>query len=399
MRLLDDWLKHYIAYNAYNEAPEHFHFWTGVGVIASALRRKTWLSMGYFEWTPNFYIIIVAPPGIVNKSTTIYTGQDLLTEVPGIHFGPSSLTWQAMVAELTDIGEAVPFDNGDYRQMSCLSFFVSELGTFMNFGDKELLDLLVDLWDGRVGNFVRRTMGSGKVEAVNPWLNIIGCTTPAWLSDNLPKAVIDGGFSSRCIWLFGNKKKRRIAYPHREVVPEHVDKLRLQLIHDLVEIAQLKGEFTLTEDAFKFGEQWYQKHCDKLEAGDPERTGLGGYLARTQTHVHKLAMVLSASRREDMKITKRELEDAAAILASLETELPNVFKALNTSEEMEKASDILNVVRQKRKVRRTELYQMFFHKMTSKEFSEAITSAIEAGLLEQIQSGVTLWLKVPGEGA
>jgi hypothetical protein len=396
MRLLDDWLKHYIAYNHFNEAPEHFHFWTGVGVIAAALRRKTWLPMGYFQWTPNFYIILVAPPGIVTKSTTIGIGQDLLRDLPGIHFGPSSMTWQSIISELTEVSEAVQYENGEFVQMSCLSFFVSELGNFMNFEDKQMLDLLVELWDGKIGNFTRRTMGAGKIEAVNPWMNIIGCTTPAWLTDNLPRTMIDGGFSSRCIWLFGHKKKRRIAYPQRQIIPDDMGKMKALLMHDLGEIATFKGPFVLTEEAYKCGEAWYGDHCDKLEAGDPQRTGISGYLARTQTHVHKLAMVLSAARRNDMKITEKEIKDSVAILSSIETEMPKVFTAVNTSVEMEKAGDIINVVRSKGKMRRTELYQMFFHKMTSKEFSEAISSGIDAGLLEQAQSGVTLWIKVPG---
>jgi hypothetical protein len=396
MRLLDDWLKHYIDYNHFNEAPEHFHFWTGVGVIAAALRRKTWINMGYFQWTPNFYILFIAPPGIVTKSTTIHIGQDFLREISGVHFGPDSLTWQSLIAELTEVSEAVPFDNGDYHQMSCLTFFVSELGTFINFEDTDFLDLLVDLWDGRIGNFARRTMGAGKSEAINPWLNILGCTTPAWLSDNLPRALIDGGFSSRCIWLFGYKKKRRIAYPQRLIVPAQLETLKLKLVHDLQEISQLKGEFRLTEEAYQFGESWYEKHCDKLEEGDPQRTGISGYFARTQTHIHKLAMVLSAARREDLQITKKELEDAAMILGTVESDIPKVFKSLSTSVEMEKASDILNVVRSRGKIRRTELYQMFFHKMSSKEFAESISSAVEAGYLVQVQSGVTLWIAVPG---
>ena len=73
MRNYSDWLKAYMEYAGYGEAPKYMHFWTGVSVIAGALRRKVWIDEIYFKWYPNFYIIFVAPPGVVSKSTTACT--------------------------------------------------------------------------------------------------------------------------------------------------------------------------------------------------------------------------------------------------------------------------------------------------------------------------------------
>ncbi|HEX6824749.1 MAG TPA: DUF3987 domain-containing protein [Nitrospiraceae bacterium] len=393
MRLLDDWIKNYLVLNEHNEAPMSFHFWTGVGVIASALRRKVWLPMGYFEWTPNFYVVLVAPPGIVNKSTSISIGQRLLDDVPGIRFGSTSVTWQAMIGELASASEAVLMEDGNFYQMSCLSFFVSELGTFMDFEDKRMIDMMVELWDGKLGTFSRSTMGNGITDVTNPWVNMISCTTPAWLSDNMPKTMVEGGFSARCIWVYENKKRQRIAYPQLLMMPETMKELRRKLVHDLEQIALLKGPYTLTKDAYAYGTDWYNTHCDKLEGTNGQRNGISGYMARAQTHMHKLAMVLSASRRGDLIISRRELEDAASILSEVEGEVPQVFTALSTTVEMEKAGDIVTIILTRKRIRRTELYQMFFHKMSSKEFGEAISSAIDAGYIRQSQSGTTVWLE------
>jgi len=78
------------------------HFWTGVSTLAGALRRKVWVDMGYFKWFPNFYIILVAPPGIVSKSTTAGIGMSLLRQVPDIQFGPDVITWQALVQSFAE---------------------------------------------------------------------------------------------------------------------------------------------------------------------------------------------------------------------------------------------------------------------------------------------------------
>lgn len=393
-RRLGDWLKTYMEYTAYNEAPEHFHFWTGVSVIAAALRRKVWIDMRYFQWSPNFYIILVAPPGIVNKSTTIGIGKELLNEIEGINFGPETITWQSLIVDLSECAESVPMSPTTFQTMSNLTFVIGELGTFIDFQDRRMIDVLVDLWDNRPGAWKKSTVNRGKELVVNPWMNVLGATTPAWLADNLPSSMIGGGFTSRCIWLFSTKKKRRIAYPQRQVTPTSLDKLREDLINDLRLIADIRGEYTLTEDAFKFGESWYDKHSAKLEANDAEHDTYGGYHARTQTQLHKLAMVISASQRSDLIISRKDLETAAALVDSLEEDIPKVFKSLHSTVEMGKAHELVAIVNSHKQIRRSELYQKyFFHTMSAKEFGEALQAAAEAGFIMQVNSGATVWVK------
>jgi hypothetical protein len=81
------------------------YFWVGVSAIAGALRRKVWIDQAYFRWHPNMYIILVAPPGIVSKSTTASVAMRLLRRVPGIKFGPDVVTWQALVGAFAEATE------------------------------------------------------------------------------------------------------------------------------------------------------------------------------------------------------------------------------------------------------------------------------------------------------
>ena len=57
MRQYDNWIRAYLEYTKYLEAPDSFHFWAGVSAIAGALRGKVFFDMGYFKWKPNFFII------------------------------------------------------------------------------------------------------------------------------------------------------------------------------------------------------------------------------------------------------------------------------------------------------------------------------------------------------
>ena len=176
-RNFDNFITAYMEYASVSEAPAKFHFWTAVSVIAGALRRKVWLDMGRFHWFANFYIILVAPPGW-KKSSSVGIGTSLLRRVEGVHFGPDAITWQALVTALASSKEEFMVDD-EIIPMSALTIESGELGNLINPQDREMVDLLVTLWDGRV-TFTKQTKMSGNDEVENPWVNLIACTTPIW---------------------------------------------------------------------------------------------------------------------------------------------------------------------------------------------------------------------------
>ena len=187
-RRLPNWLDAYLEYTQWNESPERFHLWTGVSTIAGALRRRVFIDMGYFRWYPNFFIFFVAPPGVVSKSTTANIGMELLKKLDYIKFGPSAVTWQRLVKSLADSREDVCIGgvgvNAEYEPMCALTIIASELGTFFDPNNREMVDVLVDLWDGKQGDWKKETLHSGDYSIQNPWINIIGCTTPGWGAGN-----------------------------------------------------------------------------------------------------------------------------------------------------------------------------------------------------------------------
>jgi hypothetical protein len=165
-RHFNNWLKSYMQYTRNSEAPDEFHFWTGVSTIAGALRRRVWIDMLSFQWVPNFYIILVGPPGIVTKSTTTRLGMRLLAKVDGIKFGPQSLTKEALTQALEQAVEYVEWDvNGTKKQMahSSLTISVPELGTLLKMEDKGLVDVFVSMWDGQVEDWGHKTKSSGNI--------------------------------------------------------------------------------------------------------------------------------------------------------------------------------------------------------------------------------------------
>jgi len=393
-RDLSNWIESYQDYSQFSEAPDSFHFWTSVAAIAGALRRHVWIDMGYFQWTPNFYIVFVAPPGIVSKSTTANIGMNLLREVPGIHFGPDAVTWQSLIQSLGSSGEAFEYQN-QMHTMSSITIVSSEFGTFLNPNDREMVDVLVSLWDGQIGVWEKRTKTQGDDAITNPWINLIACTTPAWIQGNFPEYMIGGGFTSRTIFVYAEEKRRLEAYPKDKLPKDHLLK-RAGLIHDLEHIATtLIGEYKLSKAATAWGVDWYEKLYERNK-DDLTSDRFAGYIARKQTHLHKVAMVLCAAERDTMVLEPGDLMAAEGHLLASEDAQDRVFSRI-VAPEARPSNALLDVVRRARRIEKSALYTKLFTQMTAEQFKTAIDSCIQANLAKVINNDGKIYVVYTGK--
>lgn len=390
-----DWIQEYLKYTNHTEAPKTFHYWTAVSTIAGVLRRRTWIYMGHFKWYPNFFVFFVAPPGVVAKSTTVSIGMRLLKELDYINIGPAVASWQGLVKALGECREDTPTGSpGEFMPMSAMTVFSSELGTFLDPRNQDMINVLVSLWDGDDGPWIKLTKGDGEEIIVNPWINMIGCTTPSWVAENFTEYFSGGGFASRTVFVYAEKKKRTIAYPFRNMPDEDVmEKWSNKLVSDLGEISNLYGKFTITEEALDWGEGWSDEHSDSSHS-HLQHERFKGYLARKQTHVHKLAMVLSASQRSDLIIDLPILQEAVKQVTALENDMPKIYGVTNREVEMSLAADVFMKLSETGKVSKMKLYREFIHVIKWDTYESILRSLLNSGKIAQYQTGNTMMLKV-----
>lgn len=392
-RNFSDWLTAYCDYASFSEAPRHMHFWSGVSAIAGALRRRVWLDMAYFKWYPNFYIIIVAPPGIVSKSTTAGIAINILRKVPGINFGPDVVTWQALVTAFGASTEIFQVPGGDYFTMSALTIESSEFGNLLNPSDRDMIDLLVTLWDGKQGAFKKVTKMSGNDSVENPWINLIACTTPSWIAGNFPEYIIGGGFTSRCLFIYAEEKSKYVAYPSL-VVPKDLKQTELKLAQDLEHIAvNLIGDYKLDQDAIIWGTEWYTYHYKNRPPHlDDDR--FGGYIARKQTHIHKLAMIIAASARDALIILEDDLALANKMVTDLEVAMPKVFSKIGKTEESVQAERFISYIQRQGEIPYDAAYRFIYSAFPNlSDFEGVLNGAIRSGFIEMILKGNVPYLK------
>lgn len=367
-------------------------FWAGVSAVAGALQRKVWIDQAYFKWYANFYICLVAPPGVVSKSTTSGVAMSLLRRVPGVRFGPDIVTWQSLVSTFAGAASAFEWPAGQWNTMSALTLESSEFGNLLNPQDREMVDLFVTLWDGKQGALTKETKASGNDSVENPWINMIACTTPAWIAGSFPEYMVGGGFTSRCVFVFANKKANEVAYPIKHV-PADFLRQGDALVDDLTQISKICGEYKLTEEAYAWGTEWYHRHNSQPNPNLQDER-FGGYLARKQTHIHKLAMVIAAAQHSSLAITAEDLAVADAMVSDLEGDMQQVFARIGKSATAANSEQLLAYIRRMGEVEWSQAYahvHRFFPML--KNYEDVLMGLIKSKQVELVQQPGRLVLK------
>lgn len=399
MRNFSNWIRAYMDYSSLSESPDKFHFWTAISTLAGAVRRRVYLPQRYFEWVPNFYIVFVAPPGIVSKTTTASIGMNLLRDIEGVNFGPDVVTWQALVTGFAGAREIIEHEDGTLEPFCAMTISSSEFGNLLNPQDREMVDLLVSLWDGQRGTLKKTTKTQGDDTVENPWLNILACTTPHWISGTFPEYMIGGGFTSRCVFVYGEEKRRLVAYPGKHI-PEGHFKLKQQLQEDLAHISQLQGPFSMTAAADEYGEAWYAQHNEKLRSNDYDQR-LQGYLARKQTHMHKLAMILALARSDELVIDVDHLVEAEDLLNATEPDMHKVFAHIGVTRSTQAAEGLVSLVRSSKSMPLDAAFRVYCRSLTKSDFEEVVSSACATGYVKKVshQGRIYLVADTPPEEA
>lgn len=379
---MKSWIATYLEYTDHLEAPREFQLWSAVSAIAATLQRKVWVHMGEFQWYPNFYIILIAEPGILQKTTTIDRAYNLVRDCPfadpevgGVFFGPSSTTWQSFI---TTVGRSLvevpnPDKTGENVASASISLPLGELGTFMDTSEPKMTDNLVDLWDCR-RIFEKSTKTSGDDVLPYPFVNILAGTTPGWIRTNFPRYMIQGGFTSRTIFALAHEKKQLCPYPHRATPPKEHKLLRMKLIDGLCRMYEFRGVIPLTEEAYVFGERWYEEHYNNPPIHLTTEL-MRPYHSRKQAHLHKLAMILAISDiafgTGAPEITDVHLRKSLEILNQQEQKFLQAVAMMGEAASMQAVADIKAYVKKEKRVRNSTLLRHFGQTYPLKDIIDA----------------------------
>jgi hypothetical protein len=360
-RSLPDYLEAYLEFTKNTESPISYHTWAAIGSIAAALERKVWMKWGHSDIYPNQYIILVGPPG-ARKGEPIMIAQDMMAGV-GVALASQKTTPEALAK---DIAESMrSFQIGEELHFQCpLTIVSEEMAVFLGNGDTKFLADLTNWYDSR-GEWTYRTKHSGTDQISGVCVNIVGSMAPDWIPLAIPPQAIGGGFTSRIIWVVEHAKGRDIPDPNEIGIDA---KLQSALKSDLEIIHSLVGEFRFEPSTLEIYKDWYKREESRTKAGRPAIADprLAGYVARRATHVKKISMAMSASRSNSLVIMDADLKRAMRLLEAVEARMSDVFGKVGLSMYSQQTHSIIEFIRTKKIVTKSDLMQVFYRDVDSK---------------------------------
>lgn len=391
-RELADWIEAYKEYVIpMSEAPEDFHEWVAVSMLAAATRRNVWIDMQIFDWVTNLYIVFVGPPGVVTKSTTINIGTQFLRGVQNIKLGQSSSSWQKLLVELEKSQTTVSYKDPqgkDHKLMTCpLTLTISELGTFIKTQDGGMIDALTHLWDGQKDVFEHGTKSSSDTRVENPWLNIIGGTTPDWLANNFTGTMIGGGFASRVLFIPGYEKSKFVAYPDEMQEGDNIRRLKSLLRSDLVLISALSGPMMISNEVREWGRNYYKEHWGQTNEKKNSGGQFDGYRARKWTILQKLAMIYCVSRGNDKVMRMPDVERALKLLGYAEEQMGSIFDSVTQTKESKNLALLLRHLKFHGTVDARTLLSLVKNTMSTKDFADALKLGVDSRTIIGLKKG------------
>jgi hypothetical protein len=197
---------------------------------------------------------------------------------------------------------------------------ISELVTFLgkegyNLG---MPILLTDLYDCPIKREGGGSLNYGTLPILNPFVTLIGGSTPSWLVRAINPDVIEGGFTSRVIFISSEHRKKLIFWPEGLQQP-NVDMVKEYLcaVRDhAIKLEHIEPD----EETKKFLDAWYRSRDYSTEAY------LRSFESREDSHILRLAGTLALSQLKS-SIGLSEVELALYAISRAKKSGRSIFKS------------------------------------------------------------------------
>ena len=305
----DSFIGQYMKYMSYVETAESYDFWCAVWAIGDACGRGVYVDRPNIPVYLNWYIILAAESGSTRKSTAV-------TSIAGVveTIRRPLLTGKTSPESLDLLLHEQSRSSGG----ASVSFAVSELVTTLG---KEgymasMPGLLTDLYDCPSIRRIPGTIKSGEIIQKDVFVNFLSASTPSWLVTAINPSVIEGGFTSRVMFVVDDTRKRDIPWPTRRRETDGAN-LRGQL-SDLRTTGTSIGAIGISDGGLKRFTKWYRS---KTNSNDPF---LGSFEAREDDHVLRLAAVLSINDGT-YELQSKHISNAITVISRVKSGANKLF--------------------------------------------------------------------------
>jgi len=304
----DSFIGQYMEYMSVLETPEVYDFWCALWAIGVGVGRDVYVDRPNSPVYLNWYIILAAEAGTTRKSTAI-------SSISTIVGGTSPL----LTGKTSPEGLEILLHERTRKEGTArATFAVSELVTILGREGymSTMPGLLTDLYDSPAERYVPGTIKSGELIHKNVYITFISASTPTWLVTAINPSVIEGGFTSRVIFVVEDRRKRAIAWP-KERDPSSL-RCIIRSYEETTEAGRGIGAIQISEGGLKKFTKWYNNrdaHQDPFQSS---------FEAREDDHVLRAAACL-AINDGILELQDRHISHGIKIIAEAKDRANKLF--------------------------------------------------------------------------
>jgi hypothetical protein len=309
------------------ESPTLFFVWNSLWLLSTILKREAWLQWYPNKLWPNLYVLLVAPPALCRKSSSMVIANELLRALPQCL--PSTVEAYAKTSQVIT-GKTTPEGllnslapdqkvflsqkNGSQSMItvdkgSQIALSISELAVFLGKQqyNSGMVTLLTDLFDCKDKDS-EITRGNGLKPLKDIYITLFGAITPDGMKSSIPEEAFGGGFMSRVVIAYQDTPTK--IYPIPKPVPGYP--VWQDLTFRLAWIAKhAKGEYYLTSEAEDYYARWYRAWKASLFSV-PDNQNKDN---RIDSLILRVALLMRVQEyREGNDITLENIQDARKLL-------------------------------------------------------------------------------------
>jgi hypothetical protein len=313
----DTFIGRYLSFMSAQETAHAYDFWTAVWLLGASCGRGVVVNRPRAPVYLNWFILLVADSGVTRKSTAVRVATSLVQKV--LPESTELITTKTTPENL----EMKLHDNTRKYGAGHAVISISELVTFLGQEryNRSMPGLLTDLYDCAALRAGGGTIARGPSTVRDVFVSFLSATTPAWLTRAVNPDVVEGGFTSRCMFVHSEKRKRSIAWPADEQVTGSTDAPDGRLCDDLQSLAaraKAAGSIRINEGALRKFTQWYNS---RHESRDPFRAS---FESREDAHVLRLAACLCIND-ETFEIQDRHIVTAIRCINEVKEDGASIF--------------------------------------------------------------------------
>jgi len=372
----DSFMGRYLAYMQRQETALAFDWWSGLWALACACGRHTYVARPRAPIFLNMYTILIGESGVARKTTSVATASKLVRQLcdddPVMGFIDAKVTGEKLDDLLHQRTEAY----GSAQMCAAVPELAVFLGTERYISN--MPTLLTDLYDCPSHRHGGGTIARGECVQRDVWLSFLSASTPIWLLKTVNPNVVEGGFTSRCLFIVSNTPKHRIPWPDGSDTEHDYAWLLadLRAVHERVMDSQPIG---LTDGGMSTFTKWYKTRGRSL---DPFKQS---FEAREDAHVLRVSALLSINDgtwRIDHHHVSRSIKLIADVKQASSAIFENTEQRTKFAYSLDKIRAIL-VSRGMDPVPRSDLYRRARHTLSHEEFMSLVEVLHEIGAVQR----------------